>query len=153
MTRRLLGLTALIVVTTMALAGVASAAVPEKGEPLTKEAWIRKADKICSSANRKLGPLVEEHFGDLGPNERPSSDEIEGYAEDFVGIARKEVAKIKKLVPPAEDKATIKELLSAESDAIDAIDDDPELFISDDNPFEEVSQLARDYGLKVCGSG
>ena len=153
MTRRRLAIAVIDLLAAVGTSGVAAAGVPAKAKPLTKQEWIRKADKICSAANTELRPLLEEHFGDLGRNERPSDAKLAAYVKDFIPIARKHFARIRRLRPPTADADTIDELLDTEEAAINAIEDDPKLILAGNSPLDEVSELAQDYGLKVCGHG
>lgn len=153
MTPRRLAIAVIGLVAAVGMSGIAAAGAPAKAKPLTKQEWIRKADKICTAANKELRPLLEKHFGDLGKNQRPSDAALAAYVKDFIPVARKHFAKIKKLRPPTADVDTINELLDAEEAAINAIEDNPKLILAGNSPLDKVSELAQDYGLKVCGQG
>jgi hypothetical protein len=43
-------------------------------------------------------------------------------------------------------------MLEAAQAGIDQIEEDPSLLTSKDNPLEDGSRLARDYGLTACGA-
>lgn len=133
-------------------AAATGASVTDKKKPLTKAAFIKKADQICSDTNDELRPLIEEHFGDLGPGEEPDADALAAFAEGFIPIAQQGHNDIEKLREPKADKEKIEALLDKQQAAIDAAEEDPQSLLNSED-FLEVRELAKAYGFKVCGAG
>ena len=146
-------LVALSLVGAVGLVGSAGASVAEKKKPLTKKAFIKEADKICLQGNT----LVEEIFDeqpDLAPGEEPDAAFFEAFWEEAGPVLQQEVDSVDALNEPKADKKKIKKMLDALQDGIDEINDDPSLLFEQDSldPFDKASQLAQDYGFKVCGA-
>ena len=149
---RLVAMVTVVMLATGSLAGVAGASAPAKKKQLTKAQFIKKADKICEDSTEELQDLIDEYFGDLGPGEEPTDEALRDYADEFLPLAQEGHDAIRKLKEPKRDHEQVEELLAAQQDALDAVDEDPSNLISSNGAFDESSELARAYGFEVCGS-
>lgn len=120
------------------------------GEPLTKQEFITEADKICSEGDAEIETGADQTFSGDQP---PTPEVQEQFATDTViPNVQSQVDQLGELAPPEGDEDQIQALLDAAQEGIDAGKDDPSLFTGEGDPLAEASQLAKDYGLTVCGS-
>jgi hypothetical protein len=134
---------------TTASTGV-SGATGASGAPLTKEQFIQQADQICQQGNDATQQAANQLFG----GQKPTDEQVTQFVNDSLAPAiQTEIDQIGALTPPAGDEDDIQAMLGAVSDALDQIKQDPSSLLASDNegPFAQADQLARDYGLKVCG--
>ena len=129
----------------------ATGATGATGEPLTKEQFVTEADAICKAGDKKIDQAANETFS----GGQPSQQEQEQFVtEDVVPNIQAQVDGIRALTPPEGDEEDVAAILDAAQAAIDQVQSDPgALTEGSDDPFTEANQLAKDYGLKVCGQG
>ena len=121
------------------------------GEALTKQEFITQADRICSEGNAEIEGDAEDAFGDS--DQPPSQAEQEQFATDSViPNVQNQVDRIGELEPPEGDEDQIQAILDAANEGLDAGRDDPSAFAGQGDPLAEATQLAKQYGMKVCGS-
>lgn len=140
---------------------------PKKLDPATfsaeKRAFVKQADAICRATYAKTSPLGERIYqGGFPP-------ELSSWAKFMPPIAdtlRANIEKIKRLTPPADDKATIADLTTRQDRINDQLDMAAKLAASGDEPgFTKVAQAVfpeganaeidkdlQAYGFQVCGS-
>jgi hypothetical protein len=139
------------------------------GGRLSKSEFISQADAACGDANKKVpSPPAELRSGTFDPTAEKGTDQQYKAFGDYLGkvvtIFRGEVKKLKPIKPPAELQSTWDKALSTLSKAIDEIDEassaaksgdratvKDKLAESDKNG-SAADKLARQLGLKVCGS-
>jgi hypothetical protein len=132
----------------LALAGVATA---EGDNPLTKQQFIKKADKICRAAETQGDQAAEQYFAALGPNEEPDIATLTAFIGAYGPVVQGEIDDIRALDEPKADRKKVKKILGAVQDALDTITEDPSVLL-DSSPFAKADKLAQAYGLKVCGA-
>jgi hypothetical protein len=116
-------------------------------EPLSKAEFVTEANAICGEGNAELESEVSTM-----PDE-PSDDEIEEFAVDvFVPNLQGQHDDIAALGVPTGDEADVDAILASMQDGIDAVDEDPQALLDDDDPFNEFYDLAEGYGMKDCAS-
>ena len=117
-------------------------------EAPTKAEFISQADAICQDSIDTLSEASSE----LGTE--PSDEEVQAFAEDtYVPELNDEVEQLQALTPPEGDEETVEEMFSSLEDGVGQISDDPSIVIEDkENPLADATELANDYGLKVCGN-
>lgn len=132
-------------------AGTAAGCGGDDEEPLSKAEYIKQGDAICKKAQAEGEKQTEEMFADLGPNEEPSEDQLETFVEGVLKPNTEgQVNDLRDLSPPEGDEDTVNEIYDGVEGALAEIQDDPNMLLSEDDPFEEASQKAEDYGFKVC---
>ena len=115
------------------------------GAPLSKEDWIAQADAICKAGNQKTNQAAAQQFG----NSQPSESDIQQFtAQVLVPTVRDELDQIRALTPPEGDEDQVNAIIDAASQAADQAEQDPS---SAQTAFDQADQLAKSYGLKVCG--
>jgi hypothetical protein len=136
--------------TTTTTAG-ATGATGATGEPLSKDEFITQADAICEAGDKKIDAAAQETFS----GGQPSQAEQEQFVtEDVVPNIQEQVDGLRALTPPEGDEDEVSAILDSAQDAIDQIESDPGTLTegaNGDDPFSEANQLAKEYGLTVCG--
>lgn len=111
----------------------------------TKAEFIAEADQICRAGNDELDAEANK----LGAD--PTQAQKESFASDvLVPGVQDQIDSIRALGAPEGDEDEVEELLDEAQSGVDALEEDPSLITSDDDPFTEANDLAADYGLKVC---
>jgi hypothetical protein len=138
--------------TTTVSTGATGATGAATGEPLTKDEFIAQADAVCKAGDKKIDAAAKETFSGGG---QPSQADQEAFVtDDVIPNVQDEVDGIAALTPPEGDEDEVSAIVDSAQDAIDQIESDPSALTegaSADDPFAEANQLAKEYGLKVCG--
>ena len=129
----------------------ATGATGATGEPLSKEEFIVQADAVCKAGDKKIDAAANETFS----GGQPSQAEQEQFVtEDVVPNIQEQIDGLRALTPPEGDEDEVSAILDSAQDAIDQIESDPSALTEGanaDDPFAEANQLAKEYGLQVCG--
>jgi len=141
---------------TVGLALIASLACPVAAgaavSALSKKAYIKAADDLCRQSDLLINELAEQHFGALPQGQDPTEEQLQAYTEEAEPVLRQLVDGVRALPRPKGDKKKLKKIYNLVEDAVDAVAEDPALFLGDENPFAKADKAARKYGFKVCGS-
>jgi len=125
------------------------------GARLTKTAFIAKADAICQEANDRIDAIPEPQ----------TTEELAQLGRQVLDIAREQLARLQALRPPAADEETIdeaydviEEQLGVAEELVAAAEEGDlqglqELLEQGERLDARGDRIARDYGLKECGSG
>ena len=121
------------------------------GEALTKDEFIKQADQICADGDKS----INEAFNALGSGQPSQQEQEQVVTDTVVPEIQGEVDGISALTPPAGDEEEVSAILDAAQSAVDQVKEDPSLLTQQgaEDPFNEANQLAKEYGLKVCGQG
>lgn len=144
------------VLTTVAL--VAAGCGDDDGDgSLTKAEFVKQANAICTAGDQEINKRLESFLEDNEPTGKRLTDAqlTEGAEEILIPSLRKQVEKIAALGTPSEDGKEADEIVEAAEEALQEVEDEPVLAApqtGDRNPFAEVNEMAREYGLDVCGS-
>lgn len=138
----------LVVATAIGLVGTTATAAPAK-KPLTKQAYIKKADAICSQA----GDDIDQVIKDLGLSGKkvPTDAEFAEFVTRSIDITRQEFVELRKLSPPKADAKKLDKLYDAVEAGLDQLEQDPTLLGKGDPPLKAAGKQAKAYGFKVCG--
>jgi hypothetical protein len=124
---------------------------------LTKAEFIKKADEICESAEEKIErefeSFAKEH--NLSEKQPPSSKESAEAAETILlPNIEGQIEDIRALGAPSGEEQEVEELLTAVEAGVEKGKQDPVAFIEEEggDPLNKADKMAREYGLKVCGS-
>lgn len=114
---------------------------------LTKAQWIAQADAICKTGNDKTNAAAHQQF-----QQRPTAQQIEQFTTDtIIPDTQQELDQIKALGFPTEQGSQAEAVLTSAQDSLDKLKADPSLAAANGDPFAETNQMAKAYGLKVCG--
>ncbi len=115
-------------------------------EALTKEEWIQQADQICSEGDAEIQQAAE----DAGLNNNSTPEEFTDFFTNTVlPNVEDQRDQIEALPVPEGEEDSISEITDALDQAITDAQADP----GASNAFNDVNQLAQDYGLTSCGDG
>jgi hypothetical protein len=121
-------------------------------EPITKAAFVKQADAICSKAKLKqragLQSYIDKNFGVSG------QDAEERLILNFgLPPLEEQLRELEELQVPAGDDEEIDAFLSEMDQALVSGRAQPQTLLSSaDNPLAPVAEAAADYGFKVCGT-
>ena len=116
-------------------------------EPLSKTEFTTEANAICAEGNAEIASAASSI------SDEPSDEEIEEFAVDvFVPNVQGQHDDIAALGVPTGDEEDVEAILASFQDGIDAVDEDPQALLIDDDPFNEFYDLAEGYGLTECAA-
>lgn len=145
MRTRFAAVSALALVTAMTAAGCGDDG-PSKAE------FVKKADAICAKTSKQTTAQAQQ----LTSGGKPTSAKLEKFINDTAlpGV-KKEVGEIDKLDTPKGDEDKIKAITDEVRSAADKTKANPSALLANSasgSPFAKADKLAKDYGLKKCGS-
>jgi hypothetical protein len=119
---------------------------------ISKAEFLRKGNAICAAGNKEINAQGKKLFG--SNQKRPSKAKMKQFASTvLIPSVQKQVDQIKALGAPKGDEAQVNAITAAAQDGIDKGKQDPLALTSDKaDPFKKANKLAREYGLKACGS-
>src|SRR3954447_21073359 len=118
--------------------------------PLTKDAYVVRADQICAQGTLAIGQAGREQFG----SSQPTQDEAIQFGQDTVVPSLEDtLTKLRALQAPSGDEATTSAIYDALEQAIGKLKQDPSLFVQSGQggAFDRANRLAQAYGFKQCG--
>jgi hypothetical protein len=119
------------------------------GEPLSKEEFIAEADAICQAGDDEVDAAGQDFFREGGS---PGKAEEKAFIlQVVVPNVQKQLDQIAELTPPEGDEDEVQAILESAQQGIDKIEKDPSLLGTAENPLDEGTKLAAEYGLEVCG--
>jgi hypothetical protein len=122
----------------------------------TKAAFIKQADAICKKGNQEINKQAHAYFKEVGltRHEKPTKEQVTHLADQIlIPSVQKQVDGVEGLTPPKGDEDQVQAVTDAANSAIDKGKQDPASLLSNKtDPFKKANQLAKSYGLKVCGS-
>jgi Tfp pilus assembly protein FimV len=134
-------------------AGAGAGCGGDDEEPLSKAEYIKQGDAICKKAQAEGEKDVEEMFGDLGANEEPSEEQLKTLVDDVLKPNTEgQLEELRDLPAPEGDEETLNGIYDGAEEALEKIEDDPMILLSEDDPFEKASQEAEDYGFEECSN-
>jgi hypothetical protein len=125
----------------------ASAASARVTSAASKDAFIKKADAICTKTQNKTDAIVE------AAGFSPTDAEARVRADKVVALAQAQVVKLRALTPPSADVKKVAKVFDAIDAGWAAVADDPESLTEDPGPLAKATKLASAYGFEVCGRG
>lgn len=156
--RNLIALLALLCAIALAVAGCgddgddgddgATATQTATGPALSKEEFIRRADRICAEGDAEIDAEGLEFAG--------REDALNELVQTvIVPMTRQQVDQIRALTPPKGDEEQINEFLDTLERGLSEIEANPSLIATTGGTATliEARQLADDYGFKSCNRG
>jgi hypothetical protein len=142
---------ALVAVLALALAAVGCGGSSDK-KSLSKAEFLKKGNAICRKGNQELDAAGKKIFSS---NKKPSKAQMTAFVKGSIipGVQR-EVDGIRGLGAPKGDESKVKAIVDAAQAGIDKGKQNPlSLAQQGEGPFKHADDLAKAYGLTVCGSG
>ncbi len=158
----------------LAVLAMVVAACGDDPASLSKEDFVAQADAICAATNEIAEPIWDEFwetaFADLpdGPTTPAENAQVmlalDALFDDLTPLNQDQLSDLRALGLPDGDGELITAIYDDFDDTLaavnqtidDAVAGDSEaietLTVGDDDPFADVNQRARDYGLVVCGA-
>lgn len=119
---------------------------------LTKAEFIKQGDAICKEGNDQSEKEAEEFAEENDFTLEKASDEQleEAVSEVLVPNLNQQAEEIEALGAPEGDEEQVEEIIVSLEGAAEEIEDEPGI-VFDGEVLKEPSELAEDYGFKVCG--
>jgi len=120
---------------------------------LTKQQFVREANRICERSDDKLERASRQFFADAPSGQEAPPEEIEQFGEKTVyPTIQDEIDRIRALGAPAGDEDQVKALLDAAQRGLDTLKDRPDQLPrgAAAPAFDEADKLAGNYGLDQC---
>ncbi len=122
---------------------------------ISKQEFITKADAICKKGNDQIQSEIQAYSKKVGlsGNTQPTDAQVTEIANTIlIPSVQGQHDDISDLGAPSGDQDQVDAILSAVQDGIDQAKKDPTTLLqSNDTTFAKANQLAKDYGLTVCG--
>ena len=131
---------AVLVAVVIGTVGIASAST-------SHDAYVEKADAICSKTVDKVDAIVE----DVGLD--PSDDDARVAGKKIAALARAELRQLRALPAPTKDTAELASVYRAMEQGWMKADRKPSSIFDEPSPLAKATDLASDYGFEVCGRG
>jgi hypothetical protein len=141
---------AMIFLLLLVAAAVAATGCGSSGDSasLTKNQFIKQADKICEEGEREQLELASKYI-----QKHPSAEEEELVIPAGLPPLRKQNERLKALPAPEGDEAQVEAIVVAFEKGVEKSEANPQdVLASDSNPFKEADSLAEKYGLKTCAN-
>lgn len=121
---------------------------------LTRAEFIERGDQICKQAEEDSEAEAEEFAEENDFTLENASEEQLEEAIDAVLVPAldRQVEEIEALGAPEGDEEKVEEIIVALEAASDEVAADPSRAFEGE-PLKEATELAQDYGFKVCGEG
>lgn len=118
----------------------------------SKAEFVKKADAICTKESKKTTAAAQQ----LTSGGKPDQAALTKFIKDTaLPNVEDEVDQIDKLDTPKGDEDKVKAITDSVRDGVDKTKSNPAALLasSSGGPFDKADKLAKDYGLKKCGSG
>ena len=147
------GLIAVVAAAMLALLVVTGCGSSDDSDSLTKAEFVAKADAICKKGEKSIEDGAEEFAEDNDVDtEKPTKEQQEEVIVQVLAPEiRQQAVEIGDLGAPSGDEDEVEAIVVAVEDGADELEDDPAQLIEGTNPLAKGSELAKEYGLKVCG--
>ena len=120
---------------------------------LTKAEFLKQGNAICSAGNREIEADFEAFAKENNlENKAPSDAQFEEIAEStLIPSVSKQVEELRALGVPSGEEDQVDTLLDNAEEAVEELEEDPGSLSGNEDPFADVNQEARAYGLTACG--
>lgn len=119
---------------------------------LPREQYIRRADAICEDTIERRDTAFERYLEREGLTIETIDFEAraEPLSEVYLGVYRTQQDRLRALGTPEEGEEQAEEILDGMERILDEIEERPEDFVLNPNPFGPFSEAAREYGFETC---
>jgi hypothetical protein len=149
--RRALAAAGTLAVAALALAGcgggaeTTTAAIDSTAAPITKSAFVRKANAICAKGN------AENKAAGAKLGAEPSEAQVVAFVKRTeVPAVQAQIDALKALGAPRGDEATVAKMLTLAQAGVNAVKAQPTIVTSGSNVFARFARVAHPYGLTSC---
>jgi hypothetical protein len=127
--------------------------------PLSKQAFVKKADAVCTESQKRIETefvafLKKDKINESENGESAKGVEARGIeAIETIAIPQlsKQASELRKLEPPAEEKAKVDAYISAIEKEVEGAEQNPKsLYGPAKQVFAESDAAAKGIGFKVC---
>jgi hypothetical protein len=135
--------------------GATTASTTGPTPPLTKAAFIARADATCEAAMKRIDAAGRELQGASTQPRKLSQAQITTFLlQSTVPSYERMLGELRDLTPPKRDEKAIDGFVASLASSIDAIKANPSSYakLTTANPFADANKRAKSYGMKVCGS-
>jgi hypothetical protein len=135
--------------------GTADTATAPAGPPLTKAAFIMRADAICRRTATAIRSAAAKLRAEGAKTGTIHKDKVAKFLKgSSLPAYDRQLDGLRELTPPKADEPAIDALVASLASAIDAVKVDPTRYTSRTavDPFDDFNARARRYGMKACGS-
>jgi len=133
---------------------------PQSSSPLSKEAFVKKADAICLESQKRIETefvafLKKNEIEEIG-QKGESAKEAEARSNEAIetiGVPQldRQVDELRELEPPADEKAKVDAYLAAIEKKVEEAEKDPKALSGPAKTvFAESDAAAKGIGFKVC---
>ena len=122
--------------------------------PPTKAEFVATVDEICTQTGATVNAEAQTRFPDgVAPG---GGDEItKFFAEVTIPALADQYEQVGELTPPEGDEEEVAAIVEAGNEAVAEAEENPDslnVLKGAKTPFDEVGELEREYGFKVCGA-
>ncbi len=117
-------------------------------ETLTTEEFLDQGNAVCETGTTEIDAAGEGLFAS---GDEPTPEEQTAFVEDTLApLVQDQIDGLEAPNPPEDLQDDVDELLAEAQATLDAITDDPESILGDDNPFANADAMAIEIGLTAC---
>ena len=123
---------------------------------LTKDEYIREANRICKKQDAKIERASQQFFADAPNDQEPPPSEVAEFGKKTVFPAiQDEIDRVEQLGAPEGDEEEVEKMLDAAKSGLASLEADPSQLEKGGiaSSFEEFQTLASAYGLDECAAG
>ncbi len=123
------------------------ASAPESAAP---DGFVEEANALCIANSGQIGAL----FAGMGAEGEPTPEQLQETLDEVVSLSRDLIDDLEAVTPPTdieEDYAAM--LAQAATDTDEAEAQGLAFFETEDDPWAETNEMARDLGLDGCAGG
>jgi hypothetical protein len=153
-----LGMAAVAIAVVVAAAGCgssSSSSTTSTQAALTKSEFLAKGNAICKKGNQTINKAAHQTFGPPRKGQKPSQSQLHDFAtKTLIPSIQQQITAIEALPPPSGDEAQVTKITDDAQAALDKAKQDPLLLTGKgQDPFKQVNQETKAYGLTACGGG
>jgi hypothetical protein len=151
-----LGTAAVTIAAALAVAGCGSSSTSTTTTgaqaALTKSQFLAKGNAICKKGNQAINKAAHEQFTQ---GQKPSQSQVQDFVTTTViPNIQEQITAIGALPPPSGDEAQVKKIVDDAQASLDKGKQDPALLAGNGpDPFKDVNQETKAYGLTACAGG
>jgi hypothetical protein len=118
--------------------------------PLSETQWKKKANAICRQINNDISDAGNEIFAELGPQEEPTDAQLREFVDQIGPVVEAGLVSINKLEEPKSLKKGVRKFSREAFELLIALDEDPTILLTTEDPFADANKAAKAVGLKAC---
>jgi len=116
----------------------------------TKAEFVKQADAICAETDKTQRVGLADYQQENPGSESNEAGQSKAIVEVGLPPIRQEAEELAALEAPSGDEEKIEALVTEIEKAIEKSEADPTLLLGAENPFDQATKLATEYGFKAC---